>query len=431
MAEYDIFQQIHIQGHTANFLGMSVGPEWLLQFRMNRAVKHMLENKLQPKHDWELVWGPKVFKEESSPLEAGLDNAWFITRCKNAVFSDGTFDTVLISIAGTAVFSSTDWTVQDFGVNNVVNYDNWTGKWNNPPIKDPAMTQNPTTSGPWTAYGTSHGVFNLVTQKDHSGTTILDYLTNNVQGNVRLVVTGHSLGGALSPALAFGLQNSGLLKITNPTTNVRVMPSAGATPGDDAFRTQYKGYFAVKQDGDKSYQVWNADWYNTLDIVPQAWDDETGVPRSLNNILDIYGTIKDPNVIKQIQPWITKAENQAGSSGILYRPIDGQSFTGTAVDVPTSIVDFLIKAAKQHTTEYTKQLGLQDAVGELYDVFFDPVKDEQGDGEVRKVNLFEAAQRFGPLVGVKEEHLPRGLREVYPYDCISQQKEVHVPEGLR
>ncbi len=160
----------------------------------------------------------------------------------------------------------------------------------------------------YSSIGTATGVYNVLTNTApkgtcREGTTVYEYLAT-LPAATRIVFTGHSLGGALSPAIPMGLMQAGLLSNITPPTNVMILPSAGATPGDQAFSTgpMYTNFLSEVKCGNLDYQVLNTDFYNQLDIVPQAWctNAELSPERNILNILEIYKEL-DPNVFEMLK----------------------------------------------------------------------------------------------------------------------------------
>ena len=87
--------------------------------------------------------------------------------------------------------------------------------------------------------GTYVGISNLLNMTS-GGKSLVEYLNTLTPGTATLTVTGHSLGGALSPTLALAFVDP-----TNPLlsnwskSQVNAYPTAGATPGNQAFASYY------------------------------------------------------------------------------------------------------------------------------------------------------------------------------------------------
>ena len=85
--------------------------------------------------------------------------------------------------------------------------------------------------------GTYVGISNLLNMTS-GGKSLVEYLNTLTPGTATLTVTGHSLGGALSPTLALAFVDP-----TNPLlsnwskSQVNAYPTAGATPGNPEVRS--------------------------------------------------------------------------------------------------------------------------------------------------------------------------------------------------
>jgi hypothetical protein len=105
--------------------------------------------------------------------------------------------------------------------------------------------------------GTNEGFQNLITLKDAKGRTLQDYVTS-LPVNASVMVTGHSLGGTLTPVLALWLAE------TFPDLDVSAASFAGMTPGNAKFAALFGPGTPLNG---KVRRV-----YNTLDLVPYGWN---------------------------------------------------------------------------------------------------------------------------------------------------------------
>ncbi len=119
------------------------------------------------------------------------------------------------------------------------------------------MVDWPGATGAKIAGGTSEGFQNLLTLTDGNGRT-LEQAVAALPVDAPLVVTGHSLGGTLTPVIALWLAE------TFPGRPIEATSYAGLTPGNGAFAALFGAGTAL--DG-KVRRV-----YNTLDTVPYGWD---------------------------------------------------------------------------------------------------------------------------------------------------------------
>lgn len=122
------------------------------------------------------------------------------------------------------------------------------------------------------AWGTLYGLTLLSELQDSTtNNTILQYFANLVNiGKLpkSIIVTGHSLGGTLTPPL-FVYLNHFLNHDTNGTRTVLLPISfAGLTPGNAAFNS----YFDQELGPYRFYR-----FVNSLDIAPFCWWSESGV----------------------------------------------------------------------------------------------------------------------------------------------------------
>jgi hypothetical protein len=172
---------------------------------------------------------------------------------------------LVIAIAGTNDLSEFDWMSEDLDVHTLV-------PWKN-------VSPGSTGSGNIST-ATSTGLQTLLAMQDGGGRTLLQALKTYMAGRkttgATVVVTGHSLAGALSPCLALYLvENRSEWDSVTPHP-AAAYPTAGPTPGDKDFAAYYEKMIADRKISYTSV-------YNTLDVVPLAW-----APNDLETIPFIY-----------------------------------------------------------------------------------------------------------------------------------------------
>ncbi|KAG8943742.1 hypothetical protein FRC03_002344 [Tulasnella sp. 419] len=407
----DTYQQVASLAMAASKLTLYVGNEKSLQCTFE---KH-LPKALKAIGDWTLSWGPRVWKLHSDAMLGGPDNTWFATT-GHLKFPDGqTYPTCVVAIGATALWSKEDWENEDFDVKHVVDFEQWTSQWPSSgeipfPTDTCAAKIQPKT--PYIARGTAKGVYQLMTQKAPEGTvaagkTLGEHIAS-LQGVKKLIFTGHSLGGALSPTLALCMakaHNANILRNFD-ISDVLTYPLAGASPGEENFAKQFQETFPPIPTYPTSgeYQVWNYDLYNALDIVPQAWCQQAGQPRDLLNIPGIYGNHPakwslQGRVYESVMGKVQKEVHNANASGVVYRPINGQSFKeGKTPAIPQLFSGFLLHALRQHIRAYVDHLKLNlPKASEL-----DPVEG------VRVKTLKERARDFPVLRYLQDELVKEG-----------------------
>lgn len=253
---------------------------------------------------WSPTWGPAIQLEPLVDRGAVRPNPLsFLTETPAntmVVFSrEGTNEHV-VAIAGTNPLSLYGWLVEDFKITPEA--------W-------------PYGTGDDTGYittGTLDGLEILIALEDGS-TSLAEYLAT-VTGSpgATVYVTGHSLGGALSPALGLWLADTqGQAGGWDPGSNaaLRVYPFAGATPGDQHFAAYLNG----KLPGDGLVVV-----NNSNDVVPHAWN-----PTTLAEIQTLYPVGIRPVLLAPLVEAMEKLAVEKSSD--FDRDHPGYGFTYTTV----------------------------------------------------------------------------------------------------
>jgi hypothetical protein len=199
--------------------------------------------------NWKRVWGPAVSVNISDMLLGA-----YVSSASVTIFKDTTQNNYVVAIQATNPNSNRDWSKYDFNVSTVQPWASVTG----------TGTGN-------ISEGTYLGLQSLFGLSVNN-VTIVQFLNNiisNTQNN-NIIITGHSLGGALAPVLALYMQHE-LDSITTKTANassntVYCLSTAGATPGDTTFANYYDTVDNSLLAGN-TVRIWNY-----FDMVPRAWD---------------------------------------------------------------------------------------------------------------------------------------------------------------
>lgn len=189
---------------------------------------------------WTCVWGPVALY---SDLDIIYSLMYVVKRTNANEFA--------FVIRGTTWDSLSSWLDEDFAISNQIPWTNY--YWKAP--QEAKVSQ-----------GTSNGFKDLLSMDDATRgfQSWISVLNDNPGATV--YVTGHSLGGTLTPPLAayiWGLSNTYQM-------NLKVQPYsfAGLTPGNPAFASYIDTLFPQSV-------AWR--YHNTLDIAPYMWNNIQGV----------------------------------------------------------------------------------------------------------------------------------------------------------
>lgn len=280
--------------------------------------------------DWEQVWGPVVYAKVTTGATVVADNTM------GCYFSPSQ-KLLVIAIAGTNDISEFDWSSEDLAVHTLV-------PWKN-------VSPGSTGSGNIST-ATSTGLQTLLSMQDGGGRTLLQALKTYIAGGktmgASVVVTGHSLAGALSPCLALYLvENRSEWDSATPHP-AAAYPTAGPTPGDTDFAAYYEKMIA---DGKISY----TSVYNTLDVVPLAW-----APKDLETIPFIY----DANITPATSDSPKDAFMGIVASGLALNALAAKDILGIPINPYTHV-----STGRQSLTG-TFDSNADESVSKLKDVSF-------------------------------------------------------------
>lgn len=216
----------------------------------------------------ELVWGPAFVMSDDKDVPTEVDGDYdlsyllWLSHTKTVppwprmnvmyVARDPDTATYYVGIGGTVADSILTWLVENFNVATLNLSEPWSGVDN----------------GAHLFRGTSLGLHFLQTitplaNLPGAGQTVMDFfqMTTSSSAINAVRVSGHSLGGTLTPVFALWLQDFVL-----PGATVTVDIFAGASPGNAAFAEYYNSRPVAQHTRVTS---------NYLDIVPHAWAADT------------------------------------------------------------------------------------------------------------------------------------------------------------
>jgi hypothetical protein len=295
--------------------------------RAGKMVKTALRALEGPLGPWELAWGPGVLQVVPGAVPA---NTMFVARHLET-------GELFVSIAGTNPFSAYAWLAEDFDVDE---------------------------TRPW-AYGEAHG--RVATSKatltglralqgmvpppglPGENLTLAEFMQEQMgegSGPVEVTISGHSLGGALSPTLGLWLLDTQQEWDPGARASISVYAYAGPSPGTNDFADYINGRL-----GDGLKRI-----FNPLDIVTHAWNVS-----DLAEVKALY----TPDIARDVL-WDKAVDFLiATTNGIHYEQIDPDAIAldGTVKEelllrwVPT-MVNLVGQVLYQHTLAYFELMGL-------------------------------------------------------------------------
>jgi hypothetical protein len=353
---------------AASAVNQQVGKKTELEDWMKNALDDIVKSNADA--GWKLVWGPVVYKKVDDE-KTGPDNAWFVMY-HPWMINDVPHDVYVVAMSGNANASDSGFTSSVVDLNAWLNGEGGI-------TTAPALLSNdgPSSEKMLVANGFAQSVFqimNCTPRADFAGakTTLPNFLASlkplphhqislvdsvsptdslPVQHHVPskadayLTFTGHSIGGALSPILAQTLLLA--KKIDHfPRKNIGVYPTAGPSPGNQVFAARFTADFPPKFPSiNNSFEAWNCNLVNSLDIVPCGYSmDKWVTTRLLQSVPTMYGDAPQdvPDVIEKLK----------GAARNMYHPISTSIFskTGDASDEAcATIADFVTEALRFHT----------------------------------------------------------------------------------
>jgi len=292
-------------------------------------------SSLQPQiGSWEVVWGPAVYE---LPTSDRPDNVMYVAQRTDLPG----IPQLVVAIAGTNPYSFLDWIVEDFLVRTQV-------PWLSGGLIHAAECR--------ISLGTFIGLSVLQTLMPGSGqpgagTTLKSFLAGQTGAPISIAVSGHSLGGALSPTLALWLHETRSHWDPNGNATLSVLPAAGPTAGNAAFAA-----YSDTQIGASVTRV-----HNPLDIVPLAWN--TG---SLLTIPTLYAPLIEPDSLLTAFDDLALAISAGG--GYTQINASAPALPGSAVNASlinpghSAFENFFVQAGYQHVDAYLELMGVPEVI---------------------------------------------------------------------
>lgn len=190
---------------------------------------------------WTLVWGPVVYADAFVGAPAPVNSMFIAVPETNP-------DQAVLAIAGTNGNSLMGWMIEDFNVRETV-----------------AWPYGDTPLQPHVSKGIAYGLEKTLGLTDRragmgAGQTAREFL--GASSTIKnIIVTGHSLGGALAAVYSLYLEDTRAAWDAARAKTLTCLATAGQTPGDEDF-SKYYG----ERLGGATTRIWNA-----LDAVPHAF----------------------------------------------------------------------------------------------------------------------------------------------------------------
>lgn len=303
-----------------------------IEAKLTPLLKQRLSD-LQPKiGTWELVWGPAV---HLLPTSTRPDNVMYVARESGG-------SQLVVSIAGTNPYSVLDFIVEDFLVRTQLPW------FSGVPFSFERVTSLATFIGFSVLQSLKPGA-----SQPGAGTLVRDFLATQVSAPITVNVAGHSLGGALSPALALWLNDTRVVWDPAERATLAVLPSAGPTAGNFNFASYSDAHIGA--------QVTRI--HNALDIVPHAWKTS-----DLEQIPDLYAPDIEPD--DTVKLLVKMAIDAAKKGGYTQINVGAPALPGSSVNKgiikpgDSPFFNFLRQVGYQHVDAYYELMGVPE-LGEI------------------------------------------------------------------
>lgn len=249
MATYNQTQTVFALSMLSGLGSCFTGPVDQIESNLLTEIGERLRAFEAELGEWQVAWGPAVYQ---APLSSMADNVMFVAQSGAGTTAPGQ---LVVAVAGTNPYSPFDWMGEDGLVFNTV----------------PWPYAQPVGLSPQLSAATYLGLSILQSLMPGPGmpgvgTTLIGFLSAALAGanSTPVTLTGHSLGGALAPALCLWLSDTQSSWDGNGVASLACVPIAGPTSGNEDFASYYDA-----QQGAQTIRL-----YNRLDMVPHAWAEQ-------------------------------------------------------------------------------------------------------------------------------------------------------------
>ena len=328
--------------------------------------------------EWEIAWGPASHR---FPLTIFAQNLVFVARRK-----DGS--ELALVIRGTNPVSPANWLVEDFSVMRRAPWPYWNGEGAIPKV----------------SLGTLIGLSVIQGLRPGKalpgeGQSLCAWLGAAVRTRgdrgVRVTVVGHSLGGALAPAVALWLHDTRTIadhpreQPWDPQgrATLRVMAFGGPSPGDRAFSDYYDARL-----GEATTRGWNP-----LDVVPHGWEVDR-----LAKLDELYAPEVEADWLMRAVFWLTVAMAQRGD----YRHVRPDALPIEGARLEKRLPLYEAQMLYQHSLAYLELEGLLGHLSIAPHLPFETRMQERIRGlEHEAAALHDGSVRVGPRTGALRRRL--------------------------
>jgi len=266
---------------TLSFLsylgGKLEGSDAEVEARLHGCMREALAAQPLTAKKWDLVWGPAVFKFALAELD---DNMMFVVQ---DVTQPAHYAVV---VRGTNAAAALDWLLEVFNVHDQLTWSEVLAATGGGGPRAAPPPDAKIAKGIYDGLAALTGM--VPDDGPGAGSTLKEFLAGVSQRHrgvpLHVEVTGHSLGGALSPVLGLWLADTQPSWDPAGSARLSVWAFAGPTPGNQPFAAYYRSRL-----GDAAARVWNP-----LDVIPKAWEVAT-----LEEVADLYEPLTRADAVER------------------------------------------------------------------------------------------------------------------------------------